>query len=373
MNTRYGSGLGKWREVQVDKNQVLAERRLFIERDGVEGRKEVALQIGIPQWSKVGEEATCPIAIKGFYDEMPPARGRDFFDALVQAVRTLRHHCRNPLEGTHFFYFGEPPRDRDPYKGEPWDEDESAAAMRDFLACYRKDWSVLVERKILMQRHGSEERSEITLQIGQPYWVKRSHVEMAACPIALKGGGVEWVDHYDGDDLFEALSSAARQMNQMFAPSRRGVSFFWLDGKPYHGDYPLLLPRRSRKRDPRGIAGNWQVLAERSLLMERYGDPGRTQIAIRIGRPYWTEEGKWAACPLAIPGLHGNLGPMPGRDPYDALISALEFFDRYSRKTDPATSYFWPDDRRYFWPDGSPYEGEPLYLEPVSEADSGRR
>ena len=107
--------------------------------------------------------------------------------------------------------------------------------------------------------------------------------------------------------------------------------------------------------------------------MTRDGEKGPTQIAIRIGRPYWTKEGKWAACPLAIPGLHDNLPPMPGCDFYEALIAALEFFDRYSRKTDPATSYFWPDDSRYFWPDGTPYEGEPLYLEPTPEAESGRR
>lgn len=357
----------------MDEAQVLAERRLRMERDGVAGLQEVALQIGIPHWSKGGEEAVCPIAIKGLSDHLPPARGRDFFDALVQAVRTLRQHCRKPPEGTHFFYFHEPPHERQPYEGEPWDEEESAAAMRDFLACYRKDWSVLVERKILMQRDGSEERSEVILQIGHPYWIARGKVKEATCPIAIKGEDIDWVDHYDGDDLLEALSNAARQMNQLFAPSRRGRSFFWPDGKPYHGDYPLLLPRRSRKRDPRGIAGNWQVLAERTLLMERDGDTGRTQIAIRIGRPYWTEEGKQAACPLAIDGLHGNLGPMPGRDSYEALISALEFFDRYTRKTDPATSFFWPDDTRYFWPDGTPYDGEPLYLEPAPEADSGRR
>jgi hypothetical protein len=357
----------------MESSQVLAERRIAMERDGVEGRQEVALQIGYPRWSEGGDEAVCPIAISGLYEMLPPARGRDFFEALINAVRTLRQHCRKPAEGVRFFYLFPPPHDRQPYGGEPLDEEESAAAMRDFLSCYRKDWPVLVERKILMQRDGSEERSEVILQIGQPYWIARGKVEMATCPIAIKGEDIDWVDHYDGDDLFEALSNAARQMNQLFGPSRRGRSFFWPDGQPYKGDYPILLPRRSRKRDPRGIAGNWQVLAERTLLMERDGDTGRTQIAIRIGQPYWTEVGKWAACPLAIDGLYGNLGPMSGRDSYEALISALEFFDRYTRKTDPATAFFWPDERRYFWPDGTPYEGEPLYLEPAPEADSGRR
>ena len=64
------------------------------------------------------------------------------------------------------------------------------------------------------------------------------------------------------------------------------------------------------------------------------------------------------ACPLEIAGLYGNMGPMPGRDSYEALIAALEFFDRYTRRTYP--------DTHYFWPDGTPYEGEPLNMEPTA-------
>ncbi len=351
----------------MEKDQVLAERRIMMERDGIEGRQEVTLQIGIPQWSTGGDEAACPIAIKGLYDELPPARGRDLFEALVQAVRTLRQRCKTPPEGTHFFYFAEPPHDRQPYTGEPFDEEERADAMRQFDACYRKDWSVLVERKILTQRDGSDERSEVILRIGHPYWIARGKVKMATCPIAIKGEDIDWIDHHDGDDLFEALSKAARQINVLFG-SPRGRSFFWPDGEPYRGDYPLFLPRRrprrSRKREPRGIAGNWQAIAERTLLMERGGDTGRTQIAIRIGHPYWREKGKWAACPFEIVGLYDNMGPMLGRDSYEALISALEYFDQYVRRIDPAAHFFWREDTRHFWPDGTPYEGEPLYLAP---------
>jgi hypothetical protein len=356
----------------VDEDQVLAERQLWMERDGVEGRQEVALQIGIPQWSKGGDEAVCAVAIAGLDETMPPVRGRDFFAALVQAVRTLRHRCRKPPGGVQFFYFQEPPHDRQPYDGEPRDEEELAEAMRQYDSCYRKDWFVLVERRILTQRDGSEERSEVILQIGRPYWITRVKTEKATCPIAIKGKDIDWVDHYDGDDLFEALSKAVRQINRNFG-SARGRSFFWLDGEPYRGDYPLLPPRRLLRRDPRGRAGNWQAIAERTLLMQQYGDANRTQLTIRIGKPYWRDDGKWSACPLAIDGLYGNIGPMLGRDSYEALISALEFFERHRRTSDPATNYFHPEDTRYFWPDGTPYEGEPLYLAPASEAGSDRR
>jgi hypothetical protein len=92
--------------------------------------------------------------------------------------------------------------------------------------------------------------------------------------------------------------------------------------------------------------------------MERDGDTTRTQIAIRIGRPYWREDRKWMACPFEIAGLYDDMSPMLGRDSYEALISALEFFDQHVRRNDR--------DTRYFWPDGTPYEGEPLYLEPYA-------
>jgi hypothetical protein len=138
-------------------------------------------------------------------------------------------------------------------------------------------------------------------------------------------------------------------------PGSRGT-YFWPDGEPYGGDFAHLPPRPRRKRDPRGIAGNWEVLAERTLLMERDGDTNRKQISIRIGRPYWAEEGKRVDFPFEIAGLYDNMGPMHGLDSYDGLIHALEFFDRHTRRNDVDTSYFWPD--------GTPYEGEPLYLEP---------
>jgi hypothetical protein len=340
----------------VDKDQVLAERRLLMRRDGIEEAQEVALQIGMPRQSKGGDEVVCPIAIRGLHDNLPPVRGRDIFNALVQAVRTLRLHCRKPPEGVHFFYFHEPPHDRQPYEGEPWDEEESEAAMRDYDAPYRNDWSVLVERKILMRRDRSAARSEVLVRIGVPYPITRGNVEMTTCPIAITGQDIDWLDHRDGSDLFEALSDAVLHINLWFEKPSRGGFFFWPDGEPYCGDFAHLPPRPRRKRDPRGIAGNWEVLAERTLLMECDGAPKRKQISIRIGRPYLVEEGKWVAFPFEIAGLYDNMGPMRGRDSYEALIYALEFFDRHTRRNDVDTSYFWPD--------GTPYEGEPLYLEP---------
>jgi hypothetical protein len=337
----------------MDKAQVLAERRLWMERDGITGRQEVALQIGIPQWSKGGGEAVCAIAIKGLYDVLPPARGRDFIEALANAIRTLRQHCKRPPQGIRF-YLGEPPCDRQPYDGEPFDEDWIAAERRRTEALYRKDWSVLVERKILMQRDGSEDRSEVVLQVGHPYWMIEG--EAAACPIAMKGEDVDWVEHREGRDLFEALSDAVRNINERFEGPQRGRSYFWADGKPYRGDYGYFSPRHY-DRDPRGISGNWKILAERTLMMERDGDPKRRTVVVRIGHPYWVEEGAQASCPIEIDGFVDDLDSMHGDDFYLALFFALELFDRL-HKGDP--------DIRFFWPDGTPYQGEPLDAAPTA-------
>jgi hypothetical protein len=64
----------------------------------------------------------------------------------------------------------------------------------------------------------------------------------------------------------------------------------------------------------------------------------------------------WAKCPMELDGILKNMSPSHGEDLYAALISALEFFDRYFYRLEPHTQYFWPN--------GAPYEGEPLYQEP---------
>jgi hypothetical protein len=339
----------------VDKADVLAERRLRMEREGVAGPQDVVLQIGVPQWSKGGDDAVCPIAIKGLYDDLPPARGRDFFAALVQAARTLRHHCRKPPEGVRFFHLDGLP-DSDPYRGEPLSPEERALQRKAWEDQHREDWDVLVERKILMQEDGSDERHEVILQIGHPYWMADG--ETAACPVVLKGADEHGEDEIEceyGKDLLMALSNAVSAANRRFSGMQCGRFFFWLDGEPYGGDHPDD-PQPNYKRDPRSTSGNWEAIAERILLRERDGNSKRRLIAIRIGRPYWDEERKRASCPMELAGIFKDKGPEHGHDLYSALISALEFFEDYFLRLDRDTPYFWPD--------GAPYEGEPLYQEP---------
>jgi hypothetical protein len=211
---------------------------------------------------------------------------------------------------------------------------------------------LLVERKILMQKDGSEERREVVVQVGHPYWLVEG--ETAACPIALRNSDEDEIEHVHGRDLFEALSDAVRSINERFQGPQCGRFYFWPDGEAYGGDFPEMRPPLP-PRDPRELPGNWKILAERTLLMERDGDPKRRQITIRIGYPYWFEEGKEACCPMEMMGLLSDMRALHGEDFYMVLIFALDFFN---------ISYMKQDGVRFFWPDGRRYEGEPLDREP---------
>jgi hypothetical protein len=340
-------------EKAMDKEHVLAERRLRMERDGVAGLQDVALQLGFPQWRKDGDEAVCAIAIAGLEANMPPVRGRDFFDVLVKAARTLRQYCRTPPEGIRFFYLGEPPDDHRSYEGDPLNLETFAEDEKNSEGMHRKGWELLVERKILMEEDGSDERREVVLQVGHPYWI--SEIQQAACPIVLRGASEHEIEHRYGRDPFAALCRAVRAANDRFKRPQRGRLFFWPDGEPYLGDHSYDTPLPF-KRDPREMPGNWRVIAERTLLMERDGDPTRRQITIKVGLPYRLEKRKGWDCPMQIVGLSPHSPAMGGEDSYEALISALDFFDMiYMRRN---------MGMRFFWPDGTPYEGEPLDREP---------
>ena len=339
----------------MDKEQVLAQRRLRMERDGVAGLQDVALQIGFPQRSTGGDEAVCAIAIAGLEENMPPVRGRDFFDVLVKAARALRQYCTTPPSGIQFFYCGEPPDDRHRYEGDPPDPEPLADDEKQFDNVHRTGWELLVERKILMQEDGSDARREVVLQIGHPYWL--SELETAACPIVLRGGGVHEIEHRYGRDPFAALCRAVRAADDRFKRPQRGRLFFWSNGEPYLGDHSHDTPLPF-KRDPRERPGNWQVIAERPLLMERDGDPTPRQITIKVGLPYWSEKREEWDCPMQIAGLSPYLPAKRGEDSYEALVGALDFFNMMYIRRDMGM--------RFFWPDGTPYEGEPLYREPTA-------
>jgi hypothetical protein len=86
-NIPYGVRIGT--EAEMPDWPVLAERKLLVEEDGGEGRREIALQIGHPYWVKDGIEAACPVALHGFSENMQAMRGIDFVQALQLALGFL--------------------------------------------------------------------------------------------------------------------------------------------------------------------------------------------------------------------------------------------------------------------------------------------
>lgn len=94
---------------------------------------------------------------------------------------------------------------------------------------------------------------------------------------------------------------------------------------------------------------HWPVLAERKLLVEEDEVEGRRETALRIGHPYWIDDGRHAACLVAVEGIRDDLPPIRGVDFVQALQLAIALGEQLL--TSP------PRGVRLFWPDGTPYAG----------------
>lgn len=90
------------------------------------------------------------------------------------------------------------------------------------------------------------------------------------------------------------------------------------------------------------------VIAERELLL--IDDKGqRKRVSVKLGKPYWVDEGIEAVCPVFIEGMLGSPSDISGMDLFDAVECAINFVNSYL-KNNPAGSLSWPS--------GEPYEGE---------------
>jgi hypothetical protein len=68
---------------------------------------------------------------------------------------------------------------------------------------------------------------------------------------------------------------------------------------------------------------------------------------VLLGRPQWTIENAEAACPLTIEGLHGELVPIRGIDPLDALRHAVQMVERLLTKARDQYDIYWSDGEEY--------------------------
>ena len=89
------------------------------------------------------------------------------------------------------------------------------------------------------------------------------------------------------------------------------------------------------------------ITAERRLVAESKKDGYRKDVVIRIGLPYWIEEGEEAACSVEYEGLISKYTDRRGID----LVQALQIASDIDIVLDTLS-----DEFTFFWPSGEPYK-----------------
>jgi hypothetical protein len=86
----------------------------------------------------------------------------------------------------------------------------------------------IAERKLLYSPKSSDERIELIIRVGEPYWVKEG---MAACPIEYEGLIEDYSD-VCGADLLQALHLAA-DVEPFLKSLTKIYDFYFPTGEPY--------------------------------------------------------------------------------------------------------------------------------------------
>ena len=100
-----------------------------------------------------------------------------------------------------------------------------------------------------------------------------------------------------------------------------------------------------------------KVIAERKLIFVPKGTKERRDLVIRIGVPYWVEEGM-AACPVEWGGLFEDLVETRGGDLLQALHLAADidpFLEKLRNKYD------------FYWPSGESYHEDDVHLDHLDQ------
>jgi hypothetical protein len=90
-----------------------------------------------------------------------------------------------------------------------------------------------------------------------------------------------------------------------------------------------------------------ETIVERALKARLRSSGKEIAVRVLIGRPYWTIENTEAACPLTIEGLYGDLIPIRGIDPLDALRNAVRMVDDLLGKVRDKYDLYWSDGEEY--------------------------
>ena len=103
------------------------------------------------------------------------------------------------------------------------------------------------------------------------------------------------------------------------------------------------------------------AFAERSLLLVESGTGQRRPVTVRLGQPYWVEEGVEAACLVRIEGMLSGPSEIYGMDLLDAVECAIRFVNAYLKNC---------SEGNLCWPSGESYEGEDEDREAGASPDS---
>jgi hypothetical protein len=88
-------------------------------------------------------------------------------------------------------------------------------------------------------------------------------------------------------------------------------------------------------------------IAERRLIAESTLDGKRKDVTIRIGIPYWIEEGEIAGCAVRYDGLFPVFNDRKGTDLLQALQIASDIDIVLAAMS---------DEFKFYWPSGELYE-----------------
>jgi hypothetical protein len=90
-----------------------------------------------------------------------------------------------------------------------------------------------------------------------------------------------------------------------------------------------------------------ETIVERVLKVRARASGEETAVKVLIGRPNWTIKDVEAACPLTIETLYGELAPIRGIDPLDALRNAIRMVDRLLTGVRDKYEIYWSDGDEY--------------------------
>lgn len=96
------------------------------------------------------------------------------------------------------------------------------------------------------------------------------------------------------------------------------------------------------------MSTKFEEIAQRKLLLKKISSNTQEEIVVKLGKPYWVDEGIEAACPVVIENFLNEQKIIVGVDFINAIESALKFVDSYLSGRESEYIICWLDGEPYF-------------------------